>query len=152
MKKTINFCGNCPFLHTIYDSDNFNKTTFKCSLSDFLNVEFVEYIVDPYDEFNTIETCPLKLEEIDNVKSEIIEIENFFNENDYDADNDDHVKLNIRLSTLYDKLDELHNNEEQTFDFQKDLNDNINKIKEQLELLSEVGNKFNQSINDLNKE
>lgn len=166
MKKTINFCGNCPFLHTIYDSDDF-KTTFKCSLSDFLNVEFVEYIVDPYDEFNTIETCPLKteefnfkfnpfsntkLEEIDNVKSEIIEIENFFNENDYDADNDDHVKLNIRLSTLYDKLDELHNNEEQTFDFQKDLNDNINKIKEQLELLSEVGNKFNQSINDLNKE
>ena len=32
------------------------------------------------------------------------------------------------------------------------INDNINKIKEQLELLSEVGNKFNQSINDLNKE
>lgn len=167
MKKTINFCGNCPFLHTIYDDDDFNKTTFKCSLSDFLNVEFVEYIVDPYDVINTIETCPLKTEEfyfkfnsfsndrlddINNVKEQIIEIENFFNENDYDADNDDHVKQNIRLSALYDKLDELHNNEEQTFDFQKDLNDNINKIKEQLEILSDVGNKFNQSINDLNND
>jgi hypothetical protein len=166
MKKTINFCGNCPFLH-INDCDNFYNTTFKCSLSDFLNVEFVEYIVDPYDVINTIETCPLKteefnfkfnsfsndrLEEIDNVKNEIDEIEKFFGENDYDADNDDHIKQNIRLSTLYDKLNELYYNEEKPFDFQKDLNDNINKIKEQLELLSDVGNKFNQNINDLNNE
>lgn len=166
MKKTVNFCGNCPFLHTIYNDDDFNKTSFKCSLSEFLNIEFVEYIVDPYNEFNTLETCPLKIEEfnfnfksfsnarledIDNVKNEIIKIENFFNDKDYDADNDNHVKQYMRLSTLYDELNNLQNNEE-IFDFQKDLNDNINKIKEQLELLSDVGNKFNQTINDLNKE
>lgn len=167
MKKTINFCGNCPFLHTIFDNEDFNKTTFKCSLADFLNTEFVEYIVDPYDEFNTLETCPLKTEEfnfkfnsfsnerlqdIDNIKIEIVEIEKFFDENDYDINDDDHIKKNIKLSTLYDELNELHNNEEKIFDFQNDLNDNINKIKEQLELLSDVGNKFNQTINDLNKE
>jgi hypothetical protein len=167
MKKTINFCGNCPFLHTNYYFQNYDKPSYDCSLLMFLQVEFEEQILDPYDEFNVIESCPLKTEEfnfnfnsfsndrlddINNVKNQIIEIEKFFNENDYDADNDDHVKLNIKLSTLYDKLDELHNNEEKTFDFQKDLNANINKIKEQLELLSDVGNKINQTINDLNND
>jgi hypothetical protein len=167
MKKTVNFCGNCPFLHTIYDFEDYNKSIYECSLSGFLQVEFEEQIIDPYNEFNVIESCPLKdeefnfkfssfsderLSEIQEVKNKAIELETFFEETEYDIDNDDHVKKNIKLTTLYERLNELHTNEEKPFDFQQDLNENINKIKEQLELLSEVGNKFNQTINDLNNE
>jgi len=167
MKKTINFCGNCPFLQTIYDFQDYDKYIHECSLSRFLNVEFEERILDPYNEFNTLESCPLKNEEfafkfnkfsderlleIKKVKNEIIELEKFFEENEYDNDNEDHINKNIKLTTLYERLNELHINDEKQFDFQQDLNENINKIKEQLELLSEVGNKFNQTINDLNNE
>lgn len=167
MKKTVNFCGNCPFLHTIYDFQDYDNSTYECSLSKFLQVEFEERVLDPYNEFYTIESCPLKdeefsfkfsnfsderLSEIMEVKNKAIELENFFEENEYDNDNDDHIKKNIILTTLYEKLNDLHTNEEKPFDFQHDLNENINKIKEQLELLSEVGTKFNQTINDLNNE
>jgi vacuolar-type H+-ATPase subunit I/STV1 len=167
MKKIVNFCGNCPFLHTIYDFENYDKTIHDCSLLSFLQIEFEEQILDPYNEFDTLESCPLKdeefsfkfnkfsderLQEIDEVKTEAIELEIFFEKNDYDKTNEDQIKKNIKLTTLYERLNDLHTNEEKPSDFQQDLNENINKIKEQLELLSEVGNKFNQTINDLNKE
>lgn len=169
MKKTVNFCGNCPFLYSDYDDFAVGSSTIDiCNLARFLKKP--NDCVSVHDDYGydtestTPEWCPLKdeefvfdfkefsterLQEISNIKSDITKIEEFFDMREDEVDYDDPivVEKNKEISELYYKLDELYNNEDSTEE--EDLNEQLDKIKEQILSLEEVGNKLKNTFNNL---
>lgn len=176
MKKTINFCGNCPFLSSEYDDFAVgNSTVDKCLLAMYLGQE--DYFVSIHDNFNqdieapTPEWCPLKKEEfsfdfkefsnerlqnIEMTKKEISELDNFFEMNENEVDYDDPIIMEKtdNLRKLYSKLNELYSNEELSEEdtLKNEINDGVQKINEQLTLLKEISSKFSETFNVNNNE
>jgi len=160
MKKIINFCGNCPFCDHDYD-DGINFI-FRCGLSRFLKLE--DYFID--DQEKTPVWCPLKnevcafefkefsskrQEDIDLVKNEIKELENFFDESiNYECTEAEEKTLALRDS--YIKLYDFQINEELSFDsdFQNEIIDKIEEIKQQLNSLDDANSKLQKTVSDVN--
>ena len=171
MKKTINFCGNCPFSYSDYNDFAVGYSTVNvCTLAQFLKLKNYCISVNNGDEvLITPEWCPLKTEEftfgfkefsverkqeINSTWKEIEMLENCFdNIDDYaDYDAPENVENSIQLQNLYTKLGELQNNEESLFDnedFQNELSKNLDEIKKQLSTLEDVGNKLQESLNNI---
>ena len=157
MEKKINFCGNCPFF--VIQFDNFESVTNTCNLARFQKKE--DYSLDFEAYLETPEWCPLKKEEyllkfkkfsperineINSVKAEIEELEAYFSEREYyhtdTIKNEEYVEKDRRLIELYSKLDKLHENEELSFyqeDFQNDILQKVNEIRDQLSDLENAG-------------
>jgi len=167
MKKTINFCGNCPFKYSNYDDYALGYSTVTtCTLSKFLKLEDDCILVsDGEKELKTPNWCPLKTDEftfdfkefsterkieIDSTLKKIEVLQNYFdNTYDVDYDNPDVIEKNTKLQTLYTTYNELQSNEDVEYDFQTELNKSIDEIKIQLSTLESVGNKLQESINNL---
>ena len=167
MKKTINFCGNCPFKYSDYDDYALGYSTVTtCTLSKFLKLEDDCILVSDGDaELKTPIWCPLKTDEftfdfkefsterkieIDSTLKKIEVLQNYFdNTYDVDYDNPDVIEKNTKLQTLYTTYNELQSNEDVEYDFQTELNKSIDEIKIQLSTLESVGNKLQESINNL---
>ena len=175
MKKTVNYCGNCPFLYSDYDDFAVGYSTVDvCNLSRFLKLE--KDCISVYDGFEndekieTPEWCPLKtesfsfefkefskerLQAIESAKKEIEEYDKFFNmrEDEIDYDDPEVIEKTENITKLYTTLNDLYQSEE-TFndeDFQNDLNVEIEKIKEQLKNLEDVGSKLQETFNNIGK-
>lgn len=165
MKKTINFCGNCPFMYEEFDEYKDDPITIICTLS--YNNKQDEYIISEINENKTPDFCPLKkeelilnfkefspsrLEKIRKLKTEIESIYQYFDENDFNPDDENMIIKNDELKSLSYNLNELNKNED--MQFQDELTDSINKIQDQLIKLQEVGTKLQETFNnvDLNDE
>jgi hypothetical protein len=167
MKKTINFCGNCPFKYSDYDDWAVGYSTCTvCTLAQFLKLnEYLILVSNGDEEVKTPDWCPLKTDEytfnfkefsverkqeIDSTWEEIEVLQDYF-DNGYDLDYDDPevVEKNNKVQALYTKLGELQSNEEETYDFKAELNKSIDEIKEQLSTLEDVGNKLEESLKKL---
>ena len=168
MKKTINFCGNCPFSYADYDDWAVGYSTANvCTLAQFLKLnEYLILVSDGDEELKTPEWCPLKTEEftfnfkefstkrkdeIDSTWKEIEELNNLYVNEDEDYDSPKVIERDNRLGELYDKFGKLQSNEEETFDqeeFQNDLSKQIDAIKEHLSTLEDVSNKLQQSLDN----
>jgi len=175
MKKTVNCCGNCPFLYSHYDDWAVGHSTIDiCNLSRFLNLN--NDCISVHDGMGndgnaeTPEWCPLKKEEysyefkkfsaqrladIESTQNEIEEMEKYFDmrEDELDYDSPEFIEKTDNLQKTYTKLNNLYDNEE-IFDekeFQNDLNVEIEKIKEQLQTLEDVGSKLQETFNNLGK-
>ncbi len=168
MKKTVNFCGNCPFSYADYDDWAIGASTCNiCTLAQFLKLKDYFISVDNGDEeLKTPDWCPLKTDEftfnfkefsterkkeLDSTWKEIEELHNYFdnNEDNDDLDESELDEQSNKIQALYTKFGELQSNEEETYDFQTELNKSIDEIKEQLSTLEDVGNKLQESINNL---
>lgn len=182
MKKTVNYCVNCPFL--VVDYDDFavgNSTLEYCNLASYLNLS--EKYIDSYDGFhnenNTTvqekisspEWCPLKtdeytfqfkefsakrIEEIEKTEIEIDKLEKFFDMEEYEIDEDDEEfnSNTEKYKELSAKLGKLYSPEEPTFEeeFQSDIKSTIDDIKNQLSLLENAGINLQNSLKNLNSE
>jgi len=165
MKKTINFCGNCPFKYSDYDDFALGYSTVTtCTLARSLKLKDDCILVSDGDvELKTPEWCPLKTEEftfcfkefsadrkteMNSTWKEIEILQDFF-DNTYDIEYDDPeiVEKNDKLQKLYTKFGELQSNEDE--DFQTELNKSIDEIKDQLYALEDVADKLQKSINNL---
>jgi len=173
MKTIVNFCGNCPFYVTNYDDFAVGKSTwYTCNLSQYLKEK--EYFLPDedtvnFDNLSSPDWCPLKKEEysfefkkfstqrvqeIDKNDEEIKQLSDFFEMREDEADYDDpeFIKKSEQLTKLYYKSEELHNNEDLGFysdDFQEDLNQKIEEIKEQLSALENAGSKLQETFSKL---
>ena len=169
MKKTVNFCGNCPFLYSDYDDFAVGCSTVDiCNLARFLKKsEDCISVHDGYDndtESSTPEWCPLKeeefifyfkdfsselLNEISSTKSDIKKLEEFFDMREDEVDYDDPIieEKSEKIKELYNKLDELYNNEDSNFE--EDLTEQLDKFKEQLLSLEDLGIKLTDTFNNL---
>jgi len=161
MKTTVNFCGNCPFFCSEYDDFSIHDSiTTKCNLSAFLKND--EYFISDTDKQNP-DWCPLKkeefvfdfrnfsserLQEIDLIKIEADELEEYFDKNEYyhtDFKDSEFKKSEERLLYLYNKLNELYSNEDvPLIDIL-----NIDKIKDQISYLDEISIKLEETIKKL---
>jgi hypothetical protein len=172
MKTTVNFCGNCPFYVTNYDDFAIGKSTwYTCNLALYLKEQ--EYFLPDCDEFDedceesdnlvSPDWCPLKkeecsfefnpfsaerLEDIDKNDDEIKKLTDFFEmrEDEIDYDDPEFIKKTNQLTELYNKSAELYSNEEPNFE--EDINEQLDKIREQLVSLEEVGNKLKDTFNN----
>ena len=98
MKKTVNFCGNCPFSYADYDDWAIGSSTANiCTLAQFLKLKDYFISVDNGDEeLKTPNWCPLKTDEftfnfkefsaerkqeIDSTWKEIDELHSYFDKN-----------------------------------------------------------------------
>ena len=174
MKKTINFCGNCPFSYSDYDDYALGYSTITtCTLSRFLKLkDDCISLSDGDEELSTPNWCPLKTEEytfnfkefsternneINATWKEIDVLQDYFETKEYyhtDFKTPEYLEKDEELKNLYTKLGELQNNEEETFDekkFQEELNKGLDEIKEQLSSLEEFGNKLQDSLSKLVK-
>lgn len=165
MKKTVNFCGNCPFMYSEYDdfSDNFTDI---CTLSKFLNKK--EYIisqsdgVDVHYENEPPKWCPLKEEKVEldfkpfseNRQKEINELKEKIITLSNDIDSDDEIDIDderySKLEKLNSELDLLFKNEDIDIDdFANELKNSVNQINEQIEELVKASEKLSDTFNDL---
>lgn len=163
MKKTINFCGNCPFLDSRVDNENNMKCT--CKLLLFINDKVLDIDNDILSDMEILDDCPLKneklefnfnpfsknrLDEIKIVENEIEKLETELNskykenQNIEDINDDDIEQLNM----LFEKLNKLLENED--MNFQTEFNKNIQKIQDEIFKLGESGNKLNNILNNMN--
>ena len=168
MKKTVNFCGNCPFSYADYDDFAIGYSTVHvCTLAQFLKLnEYFILVSDGTEEVKTPIWCPLKKEEftfnfkefsterkqeIDSTFKEIEVLQDYFDKNEYNDDLDESEvdDQSNKIQALYTKFGELQSNEEETYDFKAELSKSIDELKEQLSTLEEVGNKLQESINNL---
>ena len=169
MKKRVNFCGNCPFMHTEYDDFAIgDSTTDICTLSSFLKKE--EYIISSHNSIDifykndTPKWCPLKDEkieleykpfsekrqkEINDIKSKIIKLSNEIDDNDnIEIDDIKYEKLN----ELNSKLDLLFKNEDVNIDdFSEELKDSVNEINNQIEELVKSSETLSKTFINLDK-
>jgi len=157
MKKTINYCGNCPFYCPFYeDYDEIGLGGASCNLAIFQKKE--EYYI-PNDTLDTPEWCPLKedeysfkfkefsekrLKNISSVSSKIKVLEG-------DVENED--KVSDELLNLYSDLSDLCENEEldkieQEYDI--DISNQVNDIREQLSALENAGDRLKKAFNSIN--
>lgn len=182
MKKTVNYCGNCPFL--VFEYDDFAvgySSSEYCNLARYLNLP--ENYIDSYDGFsnenittvqekiNSPEWCPLKtndysfqfkhfstqrIQEIEKVQNEIEKLDKFFDMEEYEIDEEDEEfnSNTEKYKELTIKLGELYSSEEPTFEeeFQSDIKSTIDEIKNQLSLLENAGINLQNSFNNLNDE
>ena len=167
MKKTVNFCGNCPFFVTSYDDFAIGESfTYSCNLSEFKKNE--EYFLDsnhdtpdwcPLKEeevtFNFREFSPERLEEINKIDAQIIEIDKYFGIHDWEDHHEDEefIKNSDKLRDLYNRLSELQDNEEIPYyqEFQEDLKKALDGIKEQLSVLEQGGINLKDAFSNLGK-
>lgn len=168
MKKTVNYCGNCPFFTTQFDDFAIGDMfTYICNLAQFQKND--EYFLTGENEVP--EWCPLKkeectfqfnsfspqrLKEIEDTIEEIRELEDWFETKEYyhtDFKNDEYLEKDKRLNELCVKSAELYSNEEIPYmqEFQDEINKNIDEIKKQLTMLEDVGNKLQESFLNLGK-
>lgn len=176
MNKTVNCCGNCPFLYSDYDDFAVGHSTIDiCNLSRFLNLD--NDCISVHDGFGndenaeTPEWCPLKkesfsfsfkefseerLKEIESINKEIDELEGFFDmrEDEVDYDDPEVLENTENIRKLYTKLTILYDNEELSEDdeLKNEINDGIEKINEQLSLLKNISNKLSESFNVIEDE
>ena len=165
MEKTVNFCGNCPFC--VYDYDDFavgDMISYRCNLSYFLELkeQFLE------NNESTPEWCPLKkedfsfkykkfsderLKDIKSTKKQIDKLELLIDSIE-DYDSEDFKEKSKNLDELYVKIDQLYSSEDSDFfeDFQNDLTQKIEEIKEQLASLEDVGIKLQETFSKLDKD
>lgn len=182
MKKTVNFCGNCPFL--VVDYDDFavgNSTLEYCNLARHLNLE--DSYISSYDGFrdedkSTIqekvsspEWCPIKkeeytfdfrefsnkrLNEIEIVENELEKLEKFFEMEEHEVDEDDEEfnSNTEKYKELSTKLGQLYSSEELSFedDFKDQLKKSIDQIKDQLTILENAGIDLQNAFNNLSNE
>lgn len=171
MKKTINYCGNCPFCQVDYDEWAVGASTIeKCGLSMFLKQDYIIDVYNGDDNKGLVspDWCPLKkeeftfefnnfsdkrLEDINNVTSKIVEIEDYLQEKEYyhtDFKNSEYSEKEEELTQLYIEYDKLQNNEEPDVDqdFQE-VSDAITQIKEQLSVLEETSYKLQDTFSKL---
>ena len=170
MKKTVNYCGNCPFFTTQFDDFAIGDAfTYTCNLAQFQKND--EYFLTGENEVP--EWCPLKkeectfqfnkfsperLKEIEDVITEIRELEDWFETEEYyhtDFKDAEYLEKDKRLNELYDKSSEMYSNEEVLFDikeFQDEINKNVDEIKKQLLILEEAGFKLQESFLNLGKQ
>jgi len=170
MNKVVNYCGNCPFFVTQFDDFAIGEPfTYICNLSQFQRKE--DYFLT--GENDTPEWCPLKkeevilnfkeftperLKEINDVNTEIKELEDYFETKEYyhtDFKNDEYLAADDRLSELCIKRNDLYSNEEIPFyeaELKDELNKNIDEIKKQLLLLEDASIKLQNTYINLGKE
>ena len=166
MKKTINFCGNCPFMYSDYDDFSVGDSTADmCTLALFLGQDGCISTHNGDSEEKTPDWCPLKkeeytfnfnefsanrLEQMEKTKKEIKELEKHFEKY---SDIDD-IENNNKLTSLYNQFSELQSNEEQLFGkkFQEDINKGMSEIEKQLEQLKNVGEQLEKTFNKLGDE
>lgn len=160
MKRTINFCGNCPFFVSDYDGELIKHT---CNLSLFLEQD--EYIVKlTENELETPEWCPIKKEEcilqfmpfsderinkFKSLQSEIDELEKKIDDYNFNQQVPISQIDHENLRDLYFKLGELHHNEEFVID--DDINKDIEEIRRQISTLEIVGSKLKETFENLGK-
>jgi polyhydroxyalkanoate synthesis regulator phasin len=170
MKKTINYCGNCPFSYSDYDDFAIGYSTADiCTLSRFLKLKDDCILVSNGDEeLKTPNWCPLKTEEftfgykefstkrqqeIESTKEELEILQNCVEKYE-DYDNPIAIEMSNNIQNLYNRLGELQSNENEEDSenyFQTELNENINEIKDQLFKLENAGNKLQDFFNNLDK-
>jgi len=182
MKKTVNYCGNCPFL--VFEYDDFAvgySSSEYCNLARYLNLP--DNHISAYDGFsnenkttvqekiNMPEWCPLKteeysfhfkefsakrLEELEKVEDEIEKLDKFFDMEEHEIDEEDEEfnSNTEKYRELLIKLGELYSSEEPTFEeeFQSDIKFTIDDIKNQLSLLENAGINLQNSLKNLNSE
>ena len=174
MKKTINFCGNCPFSYSDYDDFAVGYSTMNiCTLSKFLKLK--EDCISMSDGHNCDEEsktpnwCPLKTEEftfefkefsskrkdeIDSTWKEIEVLRDLSDKYDGDYDEPNFIEQENKLQGLYTKFGNLQNNEDEILDdgeFNNELIKQIDCIKEQMFELNEVTNKLQETLNNLDE-
>ena len=162
-QKIVNYCGNCPFFFTEYDFANRDFGVHICNLSKFNKEE--EYYLNFETHLDTPDWCPLKkmecsfkfkkfsksrLAEISNVNKEIQDLEKYFEQNQQSKDTEFIEKSN-RISKLYSKLNNLHENEDiiSQEDIQSEIVEKISEIKNQLSELEDASAKLTDAFNKL---
>ena len=179
MKKIVSFCGNCPFLYSDFDPDCAGHSTIDiCQLARFLNLSPDHISV--HDECGrdpnakTPDWCPLKKEqltiefrefsdetkqEIEKVKTEIAELEAFFDDN-VDYNSPIYITKTEQLQQAYNKLIELESNIEDKSnvdlssfgqEFNESINNQIDEIKSKLSYLDTAGNKLQEILTNIGK-
>lgn len=163
MKKTINFCGNCPFVYSDYDDFAVGDSTVDiCTLARFLNLEndiiSVHNEMGYNDNSDTPEWCPLKKEdysfsfkefseerqkEIDSATSELKELMKIEEQLE-----DDDVELYDKMLKLNKKLIVLCENEEK----EESLEELNEEIQKQLDTLAKETIKLSDTFKNLGNE
>lgn len=170
MKKTVNFCGNCPFLYNevdVYDG----TVKHLCVLSKNLDLyfQYIDTVEGEFDENTTPAWCPLKsedytftfknfsnkrIDDIYNIKNKINEINEYieFNEND----DVDLSKEMSQINTLNSELSTLQKNEEHyevgEDDIESEINKSIDEIKTQMSYIEEASSKLQDMFNNFSIE
>lgn len=176
MKKTVNCCGNCPFLYSHYDDWAVGYSTIDiCNLSRFLNLN--DSCISVHDGMGndgnaeTPEWCPLKkeeysfkfkvfseerLQEIESTQNEIEEMEKSYDmrEDEVDYESPEFIESSDNLQKLYTKLTNLYESEELPDEevLKNEINDGVEKINEQLSLLKEISDKLSDTFNKVDNE
>lgn len=173
MKKIVNFCGNCPFMYSEYDSATIGDCyTDICVLANHLNKK--DYIIASYDDVDITEGngtplwCPLQEEkvelefnpfskkrsdEINEVKKELFELTNELEQAEINENIEDDDKRYDKISELNDKLSLLFNNEGVSDEYITDeLKNSVDEIKVQIEEMLKVSEKIGETFKNLGSE
>lgn len=149
MKKTINFCGNCPFVYSHYDDFAVGDSTLDiCTLARFLNLK--EDIISVHNEMgyggnsDTPDWCPLKKEDF------TFTFNNFSSERQKEIES-----VSFELTELMKIEEKLEEDDEELYAKIQDLNNklcNLYENEEKEESLEELNEEIQKQLNTLAQE